>query len=185
MHMLRVYGHSHWRRSPREVSAAHASCIRLQTLTAISPSSIQIAARARRPGCINQYHQVHRGVCLDENEKRLAHDQNETDVTVVARLRPWIIYKPRRFQYLIRYWKCRHRDGTLMVQRRTKAGYLCQVGSILVVCQSLLLLTHNPVRAKRSEGRNASTKCARERDKGTRKQQRLTERERGAFGGKG
>jgi len=54
MHMLRIYGHRHWRRSPRQVSAAHASCIRLQTLTAISPSSLQIAARARRPGWINQ-----------------------------------------------------------------------------------------------------------------------------------
>ena len=30
-HMLRVYGHRRLQRSPRQVSVAHASCIRLQT----------------------------------------------------------------------------------------------------------------------------------------------------------
>lgn len=40
------------------------------------------------------------------SEKRLAYDWNRIDMTGVRRLRPWLITdKPRRFQYLIRYWK--------------------------------------------------------------------------------
>ena len=42
MHMLRVYGHRRWRRSPRQVSAAHASCIQLQTLTGIPKTGLSV-----------------------------------------------------------------------------------------------------------------------------------------------
>jgi len=40
--MLRVYGHRRRQRSSRQVSVAHASCIQLQTLTAIPKTVLSV-----------------------------------------------------------------------------------------------------------------------------------------------
>jgi len=57
-----------------------------------------------------------------EKEKRLAHDRIRTDVTGVARLRPCLVTtKPRRFEYLIRYWKIR---GLAVINQERKRATL-------------------------------------------------------------
>jgi len=58
--------------------------------------------------------------CLYEKKKQLAHDQNRTDMTRVARFRSWMMTtKPLPFQYLISYLN--HRGLVVTRQGRKRA----------------------------------------------------------------